>query len=36
MKNNKKKFPRELLFFLIGFVGFQLIWNFVLLPLIVK
>ncbi len=34
MKQETKDFLRPLLFFLIGFVGFSLLWNFVLLPLI--
>ena len=36
MKDNKKEFPRELLFFLIGFIGFQVIWYFIVLPLVTR
>lgn len=36
MRDNEKKFPIELLFFLIGFIGFQVIWNFIVVPLITR
>lgn len=34
MKNNKDRDFRPVLFFLIGFIGFQILWYFVILPLI--
>lgn len=34
MKDNKKQSSRSALAFIIGFVGFQIVWYFILLPLI--
>ena len=36
MTTETKRYLRNIVFFLIGFIGFQILWNFVLLPLIVK
>ena len=36
MKQETKDILRSILFFMIGFVGFTLLWNFVLLPAIMK
>lgn len=34
MKNNNKESLRNVLAFLVGFVGFQIVWYLILLPLI--
>ena len=34
MTNEDKEKVRPILFFLIGFLGFQLLWYFVILPLL--
>lgn len=36
MTTKTKRYLRDIVFFLIGFIGFQILWNFVFLPLIVK
>lgn len=36
MKQEAKDILRNILFFMIGFIGFTLLWNFVLLPAIMK
>lgn len=34
MADNKKQSLRNVLAFVIGFVGFQIVWYFIMLPLI--
>ena len=36
MKQETKSYLRNIVSFLIGFIGFQILWNFVFLPMIVK
>jgi len=36
MTTETKRYLRDIVAFLIGFIGFQILWNFVFLPLIVK
>lgn len=36
MRQETKDILRSILFFLIGFVGFTLLWNLVILPAIMK
>ena len=36
MKQETKETLLDILFFFIGFIGFQLLWYFILLPMIVK
>ena len=36
MRNEEKEFLRNLVAFLIGFIGFAVLWNLVILPAIMK